>query len=263
MGTGDEANFNLLREAIARRAGMVLSLPLGGRLRHHKSRFLADAGDGFWVESIPAESELLHDLINRQEPAGISFRRGQTKVVFATHIQHCKTDYVVTGGENGDAASVEALLLRFPDVVKAVQRRKTFRVPVASTADLQLKLWTMPESAGLRDKPSAARELVCEARDISVAGLGVTIKGSGGKPPNVAIGERLRIQLTMRDLVVVLEGRLRHPPKAAKDNGSAFRAGIQFRVLGESREDRQASADLNRIVSELQREAIRRHKLGL
>jgi c-di-GMP-binding flagellar brake protein YcgR len=253
--TGD--NLALVREAIARNASMVLSLPHGGRLRHHKSKFLADAGDGFWVKAVPGERPLLQSIIESHQPAGVSFRTGETKVMFATRVEHYQEDF--TAPAEGCAA--EALLLRFPDDVKAVQRRKNFRVPVpTASTDLQVKAWTMPETAQLRDKPPANREIFCEGRDISVGGIGLTIKQLGFRPPALKEGDRLRLQLTVRDVVVLLEGRVRHP---AKTNEAALRVGIQFRVLGDGREDRQAAASLNKIVNELQREAIRRRKLGL
>jgi hypothetical protein len=259
--TGD--NLALVREAIARNTNMVLSLPAGGRLRHHRSRFLADAGDGFWVQSVAGERSLLEAIIDSHQQAGVSFRMGETKVMFATQIEHYEKEFAASGEPMaGGAGRAEALLLRFPEEVTAVQRRKNFRVPVPSgSSDLQLKLWTLPESAQLRDKPPANREIFCEARDISVGGLGIIIKPMGFRPPNIVVGARLRVQLTMRDITVLVEGRLRHPPKPDKDK--ALRAGIQFRVLGESRDDRQSALSLNKIVNELQRDAIRRRKLGI
>jgi c-di-GMP-binding flagellar brake protein YcgR len=256
--TGD--NLDLLREAIARNAGMVLSLPSGGILRHHKSRFLADAGDGFWVKSVAAEGPLVEQLIANQQPAGVSFRSGDHKVIFATEIQHFKADYELSGPvDDPDGTRVEALLLRFPGEVRSVQRRKSFRVPVAGT-DLQVKVWTMPEQANLRDKPATSREIACEARDLSVGGIGLNIRATV-RPPNVATGDRIRVQLTLHDTTALLEGRLRYPPRVTPD--SSFRAGVQFKALGDSRDDRAASAQLNKIVNDVQREQIRRKKLGL
>jgi len=258
--TGD--HLGLLREAIARNAPMVLSLPTAGQLRHHKTRFLADAGDGFWVAAVSDEPGLLEGLIGSQQPAGVSFRSGEFKVIFATPIQHIQPDFEISGAVNGDEAAVAALLLRFPTEVRAVQRRKSFRVGIVpGSTDLKVKVWTMPEQASLRDKPAASRELLCEPRDISVGGIGLTIRTTGSKTPPLATGDRMRVQLTLRETVALLEGRLRYPPRAVKD--SSFRAGVQFRTLDDSREDRLAASQLNKIVNEMQRELIRRKKLGL
>jgi len=255
-------NLGRLREAIARNAGMVLSLPSPAGLRHHKSRFLADAGDGFWVRSVPAERDLVRDIIASRQPTGVSFRSGENKVIFATEIQHWMPNYSVTRAPDGTGGDrVEALLLRLPGDVRCVQRRKSFRVPVNGTSGLDVKLWTMPDQATLRDKPVSSREVTCEVRDISTGGIGLTIRPTAGRPPIFATGDRVRIQLTFGSTVALLEGQLRYPPRPSKD--STFRAGVQFRVLGEGKEDRQASASLAKIVNELQRDLIRRKKLGL
>jgi hypothetical protein len=260
--TGD--NVGMLREAIARGAALVLSLPRpDGSLRHHKSRFIADAGDGVWVAAVADEPGLVDGLIARGEPVGVTFRGGEFRCTFVTTALH-----VERGFRNGGAAAPgdgaapgAALLLAFPADVRAVQRRRNFRVPVTAASELQVKLWTMPEHATVRDRPVAGREILCEARDISVGGIGVTIRPGAGKLQSVATGDRVRVQLTLRETVVVLEGRLRYPPKASADG--PVRAGVQFRTLDDGRDDRLAASQLNRIVNELQREQIRRKKLGL
>ena len=278
MSTGDN-NLGLLREAIARHAGVVLSLPspqglqaadaadadgehdrAGVPLRHYKSRFLADAGDGLWVASVPAEPALVRELVDRRYPLGVSFRSGQLKVMFAAPLLHVQDDY----GRAADGSATGAMLLRFPPPadVRAVQRRRSFRVPVLPSSDLQARLWLMPEDAHLRDRPSSKAELFCELRDISVGGLGVTILVPEGRPVAVSPGERVRVQLTLRETSVLLEGRLRHPPKPVRLGDGSVRAGVQFRTLGEGRDDRLAMTNLNKIVAELQREAIRRRALG-
>jgi hypothetical protein len=265
MGTSDTGdNVGMLREAIARRAALILSLPRpDGSLRHHKSRFLADAGDGVWVAAVGDEPGALDALIAAGEPAGVSFRSGEHRCSFVTRLLHREQDFRHAGGAvaaDGDAPAA-ALLLGFPAEVRAVQRRKNFRVPVAGVPEFQVKLWTMSENANLRDRPVAGREILCEGRDVSVGGIGLTLRPGAGKLQNIASGDRVRVQLTLRGTVVLLEGRLRYPARAAQD--APVRAGVQFRTLDESRDDRQAASGLNRIVNELQREQIRRRKLGL
>jgi len=280
-----ETNLELLRAAIARRAGIVLSLPTaaavagavdgagdaddeeprdatGGALRHYKSRFLADGGDGLWVLSVPADPALVRELVERRSPAGVSFRNGHNKIIFAAPVLHVQSDYPSPGG----SGTVDALLLRFPEAgeVRSVQRRKTYRVPVPPHSDLTARLWTIGEDAHLRDKPPAKSELKCDLFDISVAGLGVLIHGAAGKPPPVGAGDRVRVQLTVRESTVLLEARVRYPTKAARPapGGDSVRVGLQFKTLTDSRDDRNAKIQLDRIVSELQRESIRRRKLG-
>ena len=267
-----ETNLELLRAAIARRAGVVLSLPTGdaagapgdvatpaGPLKHYKSRLLADGGDGLWVLSVPAEPALVRGLVERRSPAGVSFRNGHSKIIFAAPVLHVQSDYPSPDG----AGAVDALLLRFPaaDEVRAVQRRKTYRVPVPPHSDLTVRLWAFGENAHLRDKPPAKSELKADPFDVSVAGLGLVLHGAAGKPPAVSEGDRVRVQLTAREATVLLEGRVCYPPKAL-DAGGSVRAGVQFKALTDSRDDRNAMIQLDRMVSELQRESIRRRKLG-
>jgi hypothetical protein len=254
----------MLREAIARGAALVLSLPRpDGSLRHHKSHFIADAGDGGWVAAVAEEPGVVDGVIARGEPIGVTFRSGEHRCTFVTTALHLERAFRHPGAaaaHDGDAPGA-ALLIAFPTEVRAVQRRKNFRVPVTAASELQVKLWTMPEQATLRDRPVAAREILCEPRDISVGGIGVTIRPGAGKLQSVATGDRVRVQLTLRGTVVVLEGRLRYPPRASADG--PVRAGVQFRTLDDGRDDRLAASQLNKIVNELQREQIRRRKLGL
>src|SRR3712207_5284967 len=82
MATADN-NLDLLRQAVARHAGLVLPLPErteqeGGpsQLRDYKSKFIADAGDGLWVASVAAEPHWVRQLAERRHAAGVSFRSG-------------------------------------------------------------------------------------------------------------------------------------------------------------------------------------------
>src|SRR5688500_16984836 len=120
-----DANVVILRDAIARNAGAVLSLPSAGMLRHHKSRFLADSsagadgagGDaGFWIESAPGEAALIDSLIVTRQHAGLSFKNGHLKVVFGTQLLRRQSGYRI----NADT-QVEAVLLAFPAEIKAIQ----------------------------------------------------------------------------------------------------------------------------------------------
>jgi hypothetical protein len=279
-----ETNLELLRAAIARRAGAVLSLPIvptaagqdvqaaahagagddagigSGAFKHYKSRFLADGGDGLWVLGVSADPALVREMVERRSPAGVSFRNGHTKIVFATPMLHVQTDYPAGDG----AGTVDALLLRFPEAgeVRAVQRRKNYRVPVPPHSDLSGRFWLMSEDAHLRDKPPVKSELKGDLFDISVAGLGVMLHGAAGKPPAVKAGDRIRIQLTVREATVLLEGRVRYAPRPVIDGNGAARVGVQFKTFTESRDDRNAMIQIDRMVSELQRESIRRRKLG-
>jgi c-di-GMP-binding flagellar brake protein YcgR len=247
----------LLTDAIARNSAIVLSLPSAGMLRHHKSRFLADEPDGFWIESVCKESALLDELIASQANVGISFRAGPQKVSFVVPMIQRKPDFKMNA-----ANTLEAIQLVFPADVKAVQRRNNYRVRIPQDSDLVVRIWRIAEHFFLNDKPMASQELLTRIRDISVGGLGVFLHAKGEEPPKVLAGERLRISLRYRELEeLILEGRLRYlpPPTSA----TPVRAGIQFKKMENNLEGRQNLAALTRIVGELHRDEVRRTRLGI
>ena len=107
----------------------------------------------------------------------------------------------------------------------------------------------------------AVQEIDCEVRDISLGGLGVTFKGEDGAPPKVSQADRLRISLSYNEISLLMEGRMRAPH--GEQEKDILRAGIQFKKLENDLEGRQNLAHLTRIVGELQREEVRRHRLGV
>lgn len=251
-----ENNTDMLKEAIARNAGIVLSLPSAGMLRHHKSRFLAEAPGGFYVESVPAEAMLIDALVMTGQPAGISFKNGHLKVVFACPIKQRQATYRINA-----TTEVEAVLMPFPTDVKAIQRRNNYRVKIPAGAEFSTRIWRIPEHAYLGDRPMAAQEIGCELRDISIGGVGVTFKGKDGEPAKVSSADRLRIELSHPGGKILVEGRMRHPVEPKKEN--QMRAGVQFKTLEGNLDGRQILAQLTRIVGELQRDEVRRLRLGL
>jgi hypothetical protein len=240
----------LLREAIGRNCGVVLSLPSAGLLRHHKSRFLADGPDGFWIESVPAESSLLTELIAAGTPAGLSFRSGVHKVMLASPILQRDPAYKLNGN-----ASVEALLLAPPQQVKAIQRRANYRVPVHGSAQFKIRIWRIAAGIYLGDRPMAVQEVLAEMVDICIGGIGVTLRGRDGQGPKISTEDRLRIELTYGESSLLVEGRLRHP--GLKPGKGPVRAGIQFKPLDADLPGRQKLAQLTRIIGELHRQEVR------
>lgn len=251
-------NVAQLREAIARNSAAVLSLPSAGMVRHHKSRFLAETGegDGFFVESVPAERPLIDELIATARPAGVAFKGGANKVVFAATIRRRESEYRVS-----PEVTVEALLLDFPAEVKWTQRRAAYRVAVPAGSDLTARVWRISPDVSLKERPMPAQELTCELRDLSVGGLGLMLLPKDGAPPNVSPDDRLRVELTFRDTSLLLDARLRYPTSFPEPK--PVRAGIQFKTLEDDLEGRQAADKLAKIVGHLQRDEVRRHRLGL
>src|SRR2546423_1244369 len=112
MSATECSDNKLLLDAMHRNAGVVLSLPSAGMLRHHRSRFLAVADDGFWVEMPPQEELLIDELIATERDAGVSFRSATSKVVFASAILKREPGFALNA-----QLSVPALLLRHPQEI--------------------------------------------------------------------------------------------------------------------------------------------------
>jgi len=248
----------ILSEAIARNSAIVLSLPSAGMLRHHKTRLLDEDADGFWIESVPpSERLLINALMSGSIPVGVSFRAGPQKVSFAVLVIKRQEDYRVNA-----QLTVEALQLAFPAAVKAMQRRSNYRVRVPEGSELSVRIWRIAEHFFLTDKPMASQEIVATLRHISIGGIGAMLQGRNNESPKVLAGERLRITLKYKELdELILEARVRYMPP--EGTPTPFRCGVQFKKLENNLEGRQNLASLTRIVGELQRDEVRRTRLGI
>lgn len=251
-----DTKLNLVLEAVARNAAAVLSLPSAGMLRHHKSRFLAESDEGIWVQSVPSERPLVKALIDGKQALGVSFRSGVHRVAFTAAVLRHDSRYPI----NADTV-VEALLLARPTQVKSTQRRANYRVAVGPDAGLGVRVWQIDERTHVNERPSSARELVCELRDISLGGLGVIFRPKDDKRPDVVENDRFRVELMYEGVAMLIEGRMRSPTTFEADH--SIRTGIQFTSLEDNLQGRQLMAQLTRIVGTLQREEARRRRLGL
>jgi c-di-GMP-binding flagellar brake protein YcgR len=257
----DNGPENILGDAIARNQAAVLSLPSAGMLRHCKSRLLSDCEQGVWLESAVDQRVLIDELIGSQRPAAVSFKAGTKKVSFAATLLRRDEHFRV----NADTV-VEAVLMARPAEVKAVQRRNDYRVRISTDADeIQARMWRIPEHVLLRDRPLSALELHITMRDLSLGGMGVLIAPrANGEPLRLLSNERVRIELKHADQELLIEGRLRHiPPALAGNTNSLMRVGVQFSTLENDMEGRQTLATLTKIVGALQRDEVRRMRLGI
>jgi len=246
------ASAQPLYDAVARRAGLVLSVPAPDGLIHYKSHFLAEEPAGVWVESV-GEPPLLDALIAHGQFVGVSFRGGDARHVFATPLLARQPAFCL-----GDELTGPALLLAFPAEVRAMQRRSSYRVAVPLDGELAVRCWRISKRAHLRDRPMSAQEVLTEVRDISLGGLGVVFRGSEGQRPKVSTEDRLRVELRYRQTELLLEGRMRPCRSAA---GSAIRTGVRFVFMYQGIQDRRILAQLTRIVGQLQRQEVRSRRL--
>ena len=251
-----DQGFDMLADAVARNAAAVISLPAGGELHHHKTRFLRPDEQGVWLESVAGQGRQIAGLIDAAVPVGVSFRGEVHRVAFCARILRMDKEFHVS-----DGLRVPAILLAHPAEVTPIQRRSAYRVPVPMDSDLRLRAWRIADHAYVNDRPLAAQEMTCLPRNLSVGGIGMMVQPKRDRAPRLAQGERLRLELVYRDTNVILEGRIRHPERAPDDPpAGGFYVGVQFAKLEDNLEGRQTLAWINSIIAELQRDEVKRSR---
>jgi c-di-GMP-binding flagellar brake protein YcgR len=249
-------HLELLTEAVARNCAAVLSLPSAGMLRHQKSRFLSEDEKGIWAEADAGEFALIEELIVSEIPAGISFKSGQSKIVFATPILEINRQYAVNAH-----TMTPAVRLAFPDDIKTIQRRHAYRVRNFEGSGLAARVWRMPPRGYLLDRAPAAAEIITRFRDLSMGGMGVTFLGKDGAAPKVTTDDRLRVEIRVGETTLLIEGRMRHP--SGPQRPGSISTGIQFKDMSNDIEGRQKASQLTRMLGDMQREEVRRARLGV
>jgi c-di-GMP-binding flagellar brake protein YcgR len=240
-----------LREAIARNSAAVVALPSAGMVRHHPTRFVAESPEGFWIESVGSEAQLVETLVAANSPVGVAFKNGQKSVTFTTPICGRQQQYRIN-----ESTTVDALCLAFPAQLRQQQRRQAYRVALPEDGEIAVRLWRIPEHAILRDRPSGTLEVAARLSDLSVAGLRANCRpGRDGEPAKLVAGERLRILLTHGQEEILMEGRAVHV-RSQTDNHVV--TGVQFKKLDKDLEGRQTLSKLTKLVGQLQREELKR-----
>jgi c-di-GMP-binding flagellar brake protein YcgR len=249
-------NYDLLQDAIARNAAAVLALPSAGMIRHHKTRFLAETENGFWMECEPQERPLIESLMVEETMVGVAFKSGTGNVGFTSPILQYNPHFPVN-----EVTLVEAVFLPFPENFRQLQRRQAYRVTLPKEHGVKLRIWHIPEHAILRDRPLASREILVRLQNMSVLGLSAVCRlGRDGKPASICLNERLRILISRdgRDEILT-EGRAIHfhPSLATPDE---IVLGLQFKKLEKHIEGRQTISKLTELVGDLQREEVKRRR---
>lgn len=228
-----------LDDAIARNAGAVLSLPTADGPCHRKSRLLAAAEEGVWLESRAEDIDLLNELIAREMLVGVAFKTATHKGIFTTIPLRIESSYSLSG-----QVKLEAALLQFPKDLSVVQRRANFRVRIPHDESVSMRLWPIPEYAILRDRPPASQEVRCRIVDLSINGMAFLSE------QELFEGQRLRVLIKYRHIEVLVDGRVKNVSSHA---GDLIRAGARFEKLHNDLEGRQALSSLTAIVGLLQR----------
>ena len=242
-------SVQLLGDAVARGAGIVLSVPSPAGPAHYKSRFLSQGAEGVWIQC-PGELAFVDPLISAKTPVGITFKdSSNVRHIFATSILRREPAYKLPTGD-----TVEAVLLAFPSDLKIVQRRSDYRVRVPAESGLVLNCWIINRRANLRERPLPSQKLKLESRDISMGGAGVVIFGQDGQPPKVTSDDRLRVQVQLGEIELLVEGRLRSPDSTTADS---VRTGIRFHFLDDGLDERLKVSQLSKIIGQLQLKQVK------
>ncbi len=251
-----DKNAEILQNAVSRNTAIVLSLPSAGMSRNHKSRLLCELEGGVLIAAPHGDDALIADLIKKHTPCAVSFNSGTFKIIFAAPIRR-----LVESWQLNETTKVSTLLLEFPADIKATQRRSNYRVDVPPDSDLSIRVWRISTSESLKETPVAAKEITAQIRDISQAGVGVKLIGKDGALPKITSEDRLRVAMLYNGKTMIIEGKITRP--IASSTGNSIITGIQFKKLEADLEGRQLLSQLMRIVGELQREELRRVRLGL
>jgi c-di-GMP-binding flagellar brake protein YcgR len=255
MPSNLEQSEQTLNDAIARNAGIVLSLPSSDLIQNIKSRFLAQGQDGIWAELDRGVIAQAGALAKGQTPLAVSFRTGKRRVTFVTRVLAVDSAF-----RFNEHTVVPAVLVARPTEINVTQRRSAYRVVAFQDAELSVRIWTIEDHAYLGDRPLFAQEIKAQISDASVGGLGVRILRPHAQEKNLATGQRLRVLLQYRGIELLLDARLRLTPRW--DNSDSIAAGVMFKKLDADVDARQKFEALTQIIGELQVEEVRRTRLS-
>lgn len=249
------AELQILSQAIARNYAVVVSLPSAGLLRHHKSRFFGQDSHGIWVQADFGERALVDQLTASGAPIAISFKQGQQKTMFAAPIIRYDEAFQIN-----EDTTVPAILLEHPKAIRSEQRRNHYRVRVLPDSMIGLRAWRIAPRIPVDDRPQASQELTVELRDLSLGGLGVIFRGKNGEKPKVTSEDRLRVEIQYEGKSLIMEAKMRSP--SGPQPPDAVCTGLQLKDLGSNWAGRKKLSELTRVLSDLQREEVRRLRLA-
>jgi c-di-GMP-binding flagellar brake protein YcgR len=239
---------NQLTDVVARNAGLVLSFPSSSGLTHHKSKFLSEVATGVWVQA-PESPEAIDLAMRAKTPIGVTFKRDNVRQVFASTLERFDPSYQLP-----DGAITQAVLISAPSEVKSVQRRNNYRAQILPDSGLTLDCWIITRHADLKDRPLPSQHVKLEVRDISLGGAGVILQSAPGKAAPLTFDDRLRVQVKLNGLELLVEGRVRTLDSASK---GAIRTGIRFYFLDDGVDDRLKVSQLAKIIGQLELKQVK------
>jgi hypothetical protein len=120
---------------------------------------------------------------------------------------------------------------------------------------VRVRAWKLPDGFAGRKKPAPSWETPAEIRDISLGGTGILCMAKNGGKPEVPMGQRFRINMTLGALNVEMDGHVVNIWKLANDS---IQAGVHFGKPEDSPFGWEQTKILHKMVNELQREEAKR-----
>lgn len=238
---------NPLSDAISRGAGLVMSLPLSAGLTHHKSQFLSEEPGGVWVR-VP-DAGLVDQVIGNQASVGVTFKTENVRRIFVTRILRREANHPLPHG-----GCTDAVMLAHPGEIKSVQRRSHYRVRILPGSGLTFDCWIITRHADLKERPLPSQRVKLELRDISLGGAGIILLPSNGKPGGLSFDDRLRVQVKLNGIELLVEGRVRAPDSVID---GAVKTGIRFHFLDDGVDARLKVSQLARIIAQLELQQVK------
>ncbi len=246
---------SLLKDAIVRNTSIAISLPDGGLQHSCRSRFLSLTAEGIVIESLYGHDAVVDVLIQSGQAVKVSFRTDVRNVEFATPVLKRLKAHPLN-----DTTVVEAILIPFPEVIKAVQRRSDYRVSVPKEDTLKFSFWRVNEQDDFSKLPPESVRIVVDVRDCSSGGIGGIWNRQPNDPATLAGDQRFRVDIESPVGKQTFDARLRFLEDLA--DPLFKRVGLQFALQSTNLADRQKTMFLNKLMGELQRMELRRKKIA-
>jgi c-di-GMP-binding flagellar brake protein YcgR len=255
MSANSSQTEKTLCDAVARNAGIVLSIPSLQRIQNIKSRFLAQNDIGIWAELDFDAAAQAQGLVDNQGVLAVSFRIGRQRVTFATQAIQVEREF-----QFNEFTVVPAVQIVKPTEINVTQRRSAYRVTLFEDSELSVRIWMIEDHVYLGDRPTSVQEIKStHISDASIGGLGIRIARERAR--DLLGGQRLRVLLTFRGIELLLDARLRFTPR--HDTANFIAAGVMFKKLDTDVDARQKSEALTHMIGELQLEEVQRCRVSI
>lgn len=246
---------DLLSTFAAQSSLCTISLPAQPLALLRRSRVVGVDSKSVWLTLAPKDIAAAEALIAEGLPVYVTIRSEEQDVLF-----HSAPISVVHNFMTSEKRCVCAIQLRLPENITISQRRRTYRVVLTEQDDVQVRLYRINEYVLLRDRVLPSQELPCRPKDIGEGGFGATVRPLNSEALNLKANQRFRVEMKYGRHEMVFEARLRHPEQTHRDDESA-ECGFEFIYNERDIECRRSRQKLQLLLSELQRNAVKREQV--